>query len=324
MLTTVTTTDPILCEPTGVDGIGDIQRANPCDDWRYMRGLCDHGTERWAAYRCKRRQCSGCSVVRRWELASKIANGVRFLTNNAGELGGWLVLTYADPESAKPQFKKRAVRLENSFIKWLRREQKKRGNPTMEYAKTWEIQPTSKRLHTNLVCAPWAYIPQAVLRARWGARISVNRIVDDATIADEAVKRKSIQGLSLYMSKKLSQAVPESWHRAVSFSRGWPKAPPDAQPERVGNIEWVREHDLRREEPGALGGFFGARALGWWAETVDGSGEFVSLMHPEGCDCFEFKDGRSSRLDPPGAPGAPPDVDILGDLQRRVLEDWLS
>ena len=317
------TAEPTLCEPGGVAGLGDINRANPCNDWRYMRGSCEHGTERWAAYRCKRRNCPGCSAVRRWELASKIANGVRLLRNARGELGGWLVLTYADPASCDAKFKSRAVRLENEFIKWLRKEQRLRGNPTMEYAKTWELQTRSKRLHTNLICAPWVDIPHAELKKRWGAYVSVNRIRDDVTIADEAVKKRSPEGLGVYMNK-LEQAVPPEWKRAVSFSRGWPKALKPEPPGRVGNIEWTREHDLLREDPGALGGFLGARALGWWAETVDGSGEFVSLMHPETCNCFEYTESSPARLEPPGAPGAPPEFAAVNDIQRRVLEDWLS
>jgi len=150
-----------LTQPTTAQ---DVDRKHPCDNWRSIRGSCTHASTRWLYVRCKRRDCVGCSKVRQWKHASRIANGVRTI---GVQRCAWLVLTYADPRSADPEFKAEAVKLENSFIRWLRAEQKKLGNDKMEYAKTWEIQPRSKRLHTNLVVGPWIKMDQEEVSKRW-------------------------------------------------------------------------------------------------------------------------------------------------------------
>ena len=102
----------------------DVDRKHPCDNWRSIRGSCAHASTRWLYVRCKRRDCAGCSKVRQWKHASRIANGVRTI---GVQRCAWLVLTYADARSADPEFKAEAVKLENSFIRWLRAEQKKLG-----------------------------------------------------------------------------------------------------------------------------------------------------------------------------------------------------
>jgi hypothetical protein len=259
-------------------------------------------------------------------LASRIAYGVRIL--GPGNCA-FLVLTYADAESADPAFKARAVALESDYIRWLRKVQAQLGNPHVHFAKTWEIQPHSKRLHTNLVVGPWVYVPQSVLRRRWGAHLSVSRIVDDETISREATKARSPAGLAGYLTK-LEQTVPAAWRRAVSFSRHWPKEPEPSCGERVGVVTWTPEHSILRDTPGTLPQFLGELAMGWWMESVEGSGEYVSLMFPEPCDCFGFQEPERAapafaELCPvPGVPLEDASFESLTLCQRRALEDLLN
>jgi len=267
-----------ISHPQNLDG---VRRDNPCEAWRTMRGTCAHGAERWVYVRCKKRTCHGCSKVRQWQFSSRIANGIRQYGVDHSAL---MVCTYAEPESAEPGFKPTAVRRENGFVKWLRAEQKKLGNPDMQYAKTWEIQPGTGRLHTNLILAPWVHIPHAKIYKRWGARVSINRVRDDESVAAEATKARSPDGLSTYLTK-IEQTVPSAWHRAISFSKGWPKLA--AEPlERVGDIVWKPESMI---DPGAIARFQLGQISGWWAEEREGSGEFVDLLSPEWCRCFDFK-----------------------------------
>jgi len=276
----------------------DVDRKHPCDNWRSIRGSCTHASTRWLYVRCKRRDCAGCSKVRQWKHASRIANGVRTLNKLANLAAGtkdvqrcaFIVLTYADPRSADPEFKAEAVKLENSFIRWLRSEQKKLGNDHMEYAKTWEIQPRSQRLHTNLVLGPWIKMDQDEISDRWqksqvGGYLTVAWVIDDKAVSREATKAQSPDGLSIYLTK-LEQMVPEDWHRAISFSKGYPKLPVSEPPERVGEIRWESERDL---EPGALAAFLHEKGLGWWIETEKGSGEFYDGVRDERCRCFDWK-----------------------------------
>ena len=273
-----------LTQPTTAQ---DVDRKHPCDNWRSIRGSCSHASTRWLYVRCKRRDCVGCSKVRQWKHASRIANGVRTI---GVQKCAWLVLTYADPRSADPEFKAEAVKLENSFIRWLRAEQKKLGNDRMEYAKTWEIQPRSKRLHTNLVVGPWIKMDQKEVSKRWqesgiGGWLTLAWVKDDQTIAREATKAQSPDGLSAYLTK-IEQMVPDDWHRAISFSKGYPKLTVLDPPERVGEIRWESERDL---EPGALAAFLHEKGLGWWIETERGSGEFYDGAKDERCRCFDWK-----------------------------------
>jgi len=260
----------------------DVDRKHPCDNWRSIRGSCPHASTRWLYVRCKRRDCAGCSKVRQWKHASRIANGVRTI---GVQRCAFMVLTYADPRSADPEYKPEAVKLENSFIRWLRAEQKKLGNDRMEYAKTWEIQPRSQRLHTNLIVGPWLKLDIDRIRERWGSRISISWVKDDEAVSYEATKAQSPDGLSTYLTK-IEQMVPDDWHRAISFSKGYPKLTDLDPPERVGEIRWESERDL---EPGALAAFLHEKGLGWWIETEKGSGEFYDGVRDEGCRCFDWK-----------------------------------
>ena len=277
-----------ISHPRDLDG---VKRDNPCDAWRTMRGTCVHGAERWVYVRCKKRTCDGCAKVRQWQFSSRIANGIRQYGVDNSRVGiryqaALIVCTYAEPEAADPAFKVTAVRRENGFIKWLRVEQKKLGNPDMQYAKTWEIQPGTGRLHTNIIVGPWVHMPNghAKVYARWGARISLNWVHDDRQVAAEATKARSPDGLSTYLTK-IEQMVPAAWHRAISFSKGWPKLAADP-PERVGEIVWTPESMI---EPGEIARFQLGQISGWWAEEREGSGEFIDQLHPEWCRCFDFK-----------------------------------
>ena len=265
-----------------VETVRDVDRKHPCDNWRSIRGSCSHAATRWLYVRCKRRDCSGCSKVRQWKHASRIANGVRII---GVDRCAFMVLTYADPRSADPEFKPEAVKLENSFIRWLRAEQKKLGNDRMEYAKTWELQPRSQRLHTNLIVGPWVKLDIDRIRERWGSRISISWVQDDQAVSREATKAQSPDGLSAYLTK-IEQMVPDDWHRAISFSKGFPKLTITDPPERIGDIRWESERDL---EPGALAAFLHEKALGWWIETEKGSGEFYDGVKDENCRCFDWK-----------------------------------
>ena len=261
----------------------DVDRKHPCDNWRSIRGSCSHASTRWLYVRCKRRDCAGCSKVRQWKHASRIANGVRTI---GVDRGAFMVLTYGDSRSADPEFKPEAVKLENSFIRWLRAEQKKLGNDHMEYAKTWEIQPRSQRLHTNLIVGPWMKLDIDRIRERWGSRISISWVKDDQAVSREATKAQSPDGLSTYLTK-IEQMVPDDWHRAISFSKNFPKLTVLDPPERVGEIRWESERDL---EGGALAAFLHEKALGWWIETEKGSGEFYDGVRDESFSCFDWKE----------------------------------
>tara|TARA_R110002020_G_scaffold219968_3_gene427837 strand:+ start:926 stop:1618 length:693 start_codon:yes stop_codon:yes gene_type:complete len=230
-----------------------------------------------------------------------------------------MVLTYADARSADPEFKPDAVKLENSFIRWLRAEQKKIGNDRMEYAKTWEIQPRSQRLHTNLIVGPWLKLDIDRIRERWGARISISWVQDDQAVSREATKAQSPDGLSTYLTK-IEQMVPDDWHRAISFSKNFPKLSVMDPPERVAEIRWESERDL---EVGALATFLHEKALGWWIETERGSGEFYDGVKEPKCRCFDWKEPEvpvESYYRPP----EPLDLDPRSEIEARQLVELYS
>jgi hypothetical protein len=238
------------------------------------------------------------------------------------------VLTYKEPEAVDPEFKKEAVKRENSFIRWLREEQKKLGNPNMEYAKTWEITKKG-RLHTNLVVGPWKYdqahkpgryIPMEDILARWGARVSISIVKDDRAVSREATKALSPDGLSSYLTK-IEQMVPENWHRAISFSKGYPKLPLLDPPERVGQIRWESERDL---EPGALAAFLHEKGQGWWLETEKGSGEFYDGVKDERCRCFDWKEPEVAVESYYHPPGELPELSPASEIEARQLVELYS
>ena len=372
-----------LTQPTTEN---DVDKKYPCAQWRSIRGNCSHGSRRWLYVRCKRRDCAGCSKVRQWQHASRIANGIRSLgveefPNASADLTGWhpplivplkrscafIVLTYADARSAHPEFKEEAVRLENSFIRWLRSEQKKLGNNRMEYAKTWEIQPDSQRLHTNIVVGPWMRMDQKEIAARWrssgltseeqkcislspekdgnkrceinpdpqgilsedhihtgvgpiGGWIDIDWVRDDRAVSREATKAQSPDGLGTYLTK-VEQMVPEDWHRAISFSKNFPRLTVEAAPERMGEIKWESERDFN---PGELMAYQHEKSLGWWLETEKGSGEFYDVAKPEDCNCFDWKPKEIPITDYSFPEIKKPDLDPQSEIQARQLAELYS
>ena len=294
----------------------DVDRRHPCDNWRSIRGSCSHASTRWLYVRCKRRDCPGCSKVRQWKHASRIANGVRTI---GVQRCAFMVLTYGDPRSADPDYKPEAVKLENAFIRWLRAEQKKLGNDRMEYAKTWEIQPRSQRLHTNLIVGPWLKLDIDRIRERWGSRISISWVKDDQAVSREATKAQSPDGLSTYLTK-IEQMVPDDWHRAISFSKNFPKLTVLDPPERVGEIRWESERDL---EPGALAAFLHEKGQGWWIETEKGSGEFYDGVKDEGCRCFDWKEPEVA-VESYYRPAEGSDLSPASEIEARQLVELYS
>jgi len=295
----------------------DVDRKHPCDNWRSIRGSCAHASTRWLYVRCKRRDCAGCSKVRQWKHASRIANGVRTI---GVQRCAFMVLTYGDPRSADPDYKPEAVKLENAFIRWLRAEQKKLGNDRMEYAKTWEIQPRSQRLHTNLIVGPWLKLDIDRIRERWGSRISISWVKDDQAVSREATKAQSPDGLSTYLTK-IEQMVPDDWHRAISFSKNFPKLTALDPPERVGEIRWESERDL---EPGALAAFLHEKGQGWWIETEKGSGEFYDGVKDERCRCFDWKEPEVAVESYYHPPGELLELSPASEIEARQLVELYS
>ena len=319
-----------LTQPTTEN---DVDKKYPCEQWRSIRGNCSHGSRRWLYVRCKRRDCAGCSKVRQWQHASRIANGIRSL---GVETCAFIVLTYADARSAHPEFKEEAVRLENSFIRWLRSEQKKLGNNRMEYAKTWEIQPKSQRLHTNIVVGHWMKMDHKEISKRWqasgiGGWLKVSWVRDDEAVSYEATKAQSPDGLKIFKpqspdglaeySTKIDQMVPEDWHRAISFSKNFPKLTVEAAPERMGEIKWESERDFG---PGELMAYLHEKSLGWWLETEKGSGEFYDVAKPETCNCFDWKPKDIPITDYTFPEIKKPDLDPQSEIQVRQLAELYS
>ena len=315
-----------LSQPTTAN---DVNRKHPCDNWRSIRGSCAHGSNRWLYVRCKRRDCVGCSKVRQWRHASRIANGIRIL---GVDRCAFMVLTYADPRSAEPEFKAEAVKLENSFIRWLRSEQKKLGNDGMEYAKTWEIQPKSKRLHTNIIVGHWKYFDQKEIAKRWQA----------SGLTSEEIKCISLSPFKTGQKKCENSPDPDNIlspdhvHTGTMQKGGWitvekvrddeavsHEATKAQSPDGLGTyltkIEQMVPEDWRRaisfsknfprltiEEPpermakikwesdrllplGSIAAFKHELSLGWWIETEEGSGEFYDGVKDEQCSCFAWK-----------------------------------
>jgi len=269
-----------------LDGFQSEQGDCPHSTW--IPGKCrEHGSIRWGLKPCKRRDCPVCGPKRRREHAERIAWGVRSGMMIHDRQYAWLVLTFADPWAAQPRFKPEAVRRMGAFIKWLR----KQGMPDLEYASTFELTTEGRRLHINLVCGDWKWIPHWKLRARWGARVSVEYVRDDrGDIGTELTANYSPEGLGGYLSK-LDQMVPEDWGRHVTFSHGWPKTPETHRPQRVGAIEWeTATHDR-------LQGLSLAFESGLLAITTEGEYAFTSqLERIPHCRCWEWQSAKTARL----------------------------
>lgn len=269
-----------------LDGFQSAQGDCPHSTW--IPGSCtNHGSVRWSLKPCKRRTCPVCGPRRRREHAERIAWGVRSGMMIEDKQYAWLVLTFSEPWAVEPQFKSEAVRRMGAFIKWLRQQ----GMPDMQYVSTFELTTADKRLHINLVCGDWKWIPHWKLRARWGARVSVEYVKDEAgDIGAELTANYSPEGLGGYLSK-LEQMVPEEWGRHVSFSQGWPSTPTTHKPERVGEVEWTFPTVDR------LQGLSLAFEQGLMVVTSEGEYGFQSQIDriPE-CHCWEWRSARAARL----------------------------
>ncbi len=272
-----------------------------CPAARMVDGGCDeHGQRRWVLVPCKRRSCDVCGPNGRYRIAKRIAWGVREMPCRScghkmdgcwahGQRRGivdcsckgmilsaaWMVLTFANEIAEQSEWKPKAVKKLEKFIAWLRGS---KGLSDLQYFATYELTKRG-RLHINLVLGPWKEIPQAELQDRWGARVSVAWVRDDAAIANETAKSYSPESLGTYLAK-LKQSVPEEWGRRYSCSKDWPKLPPYAQ--RRGAITWIQEWD---QPASILTKFLIERDQGLWEEVR--IGEWARKGAPR-CDCFDL------------------------------------
>jgi len=205
------------------------------------RGVCgSHGNVKHQYFPCKKRDCEVCGPNGRLAIAKRIAWGVRFFgINNCV----WMVLTFDTTLAERSWWKKVAVRRLGALVEWLR---KKRGMPALQYVATYELTKRG-RIHINLLVSHWRFVPQALLNHRWDSFVWVQAVLDPG-IGMEMSKAYGPEGLAAYLMK-LDQAVGGEWGRRVSFSKGWPKLPGDADDvapapisfnpsDAVGHVTW--------------------------------------------------------------------------------------
>jgi len=241
-----------------------ISQQNPsadevCLTGFWLRGTCHHGTVRWLYIPCKRRGCPVCGVKRRRLIAWRIAEGIKSFGGAAWFVGTW------DRDVSKAE----AIKTQAKFIRWLR------GylGYVIEYAATWEVTKRG-RLHLNLILAPWIYVPQRLLSAKW-QRFGGGRVVWVKLVGKEVsgeVSKASVWEAANYFAK-FEQMVSEG--KGASYSEGWPKLPDVGCLERKGQVKW-EYHD-----------FFNPYILGRWREVRSCEFAFVA---GEVCDCFEPRD----------------------------------
>ena len=234
----------------------------------------------------------------------------------------WQVLTYSGDFAEDSDFKREAVRDIENYVKWLRqrvqptpvnhrthlrvckdadtgktvlkRDNSGRSIPwkvswdwartELNYTTTYELTKRG-RLHVNLVCWPWVPIPQVELQKRWGARVWVEWVNDNEPIGVETAKAYTPESLGGYLIK-LDQSVPNEWGRRVSFSKNWPKVPPEPAVVRAGTIAWLQEWEM---PAGMLANFEREKLDGQWQEKTRGEWEHVSSIG-EPCVCFDWVD----------------------------------
>jgi len=258
-------------------------QAESCPDSRLIQATCrDHSVKRFITVPCKLRGCETCGPISRYTIAQRIAYGVRAVMKN-GQRCAWLVLTFTDDQlTGDPAIDKpAAVRHLARFIRWLRTTQ---AMPDLAYVATYELGDKTQRFHINLIAGPWRFIDSDLLRVKWGARLSVEWVEDSGGMGREAAKTYSPESLGNYVSK-LEQAVPRDWSRRVSYSRNWPKLPPQA-PVRVGLIDYALpeihvavQFDLPHIFPRS------EVAPGEWVMLQD-----QILSRYSGCSCFDLID----------------------------------
>ena len=152
-----------------------------CPNARLVEGVCDpHGNRRFVLVPCKRRDCDVCGPNGRWEIAKRIAYGIRHHWPCA-----WITLSFETELAEEPVWKPKAVKRLGKFVAWLRK-----SNPGLQYAATYELQKRG-RLHINLIIGPWQSVPKADLQKRWGANLWVEWVQDDKTMGREAAKSYS-------------------------------------------------------------------------------------------------------------------------------------
>jgi len=242
-----------------------------CPNGRWVLGECvEHGQQRWVLAPCKRRDCDVCGPKGRYEIAKRIAYGVRHHWPCS-----WHVLPFDTEEAEESEWKPKAVQKLGKYVAWLRKQ-----IPGLQYAATYELTQRG-RLHINLIIGPWRYIPQRTLQKRWGSIMWVARVKDSESIGRETAKSYSLESLGKYLAK-LEQSVPEEWGRRVSFSRGWPKLPKEPI-QRKGEIVWRQEWELERVD---VARFQVEKEHGWWREVS--VGEWQPLLMPHDCYCFDL------------------------------------
>jgi len=304
-------TQQVPCPPPSqatVSSSGFKDETIECPAAIWVMGRCaDHGQIRWILVKCKRRTCEVCGPAGRKNIAEDIAFHVR-MGMLAGERFAWLVLTFPDEIAEFSTFKPQAVRALASFVRWLRRSC---GMSDLQYVATYELQQRG-RLHINLICGPWKFVPHRRLLTKWGGRVSAEYVQDSEEIAVEAAASYSPEGLSGYVSK-LESSVPAEWGRRVSFSQGWKKVPKRLRrPEREGEIQWKMPDgaDLRLLDSLIQEGKVIKVAEGEYAH----GGQYHEHLE---CHCYEWKHKRWRRRPREG------DVEEFSDVasyDERVKE----
>ena len=255
-----------------------LSKSRSCPDSVWLRGSCDaHGNIEWKKVPCKRRDCGYCAPLKRLENAKRVADGIEHFGNAA-------VMVLSPHRHADGSFetKNENVRRVNVFIRWLKSTPGNKGK-NIGITKTWELTQRGE-IHVNMVLAPFAYVKQSVLKAKWGRRISVNRVKDARGVGVEVAGSYTPWGTGKYMAKagkenmaKLYQMVTSG--RSISFSANWPKAAEKLQPK--GIITW---ETLKSLGESAEVGFTYLLDCGLLEEVVPGRWRMVS---GDKCDCFE-------------------------------------
>ena len=259
--------------------------ATACPFSRPVSGECQHRTVRWVMVPCRRRVCPVCGPARLAKVAARISHGL----DSGGDpvpaayfIGTW------GKDVSKPQ----AVRTQQKFIRWLRRDL---GVP-LEYAAVWEVTRRG-RLHINLVMTGWRYVPQRILARKWqrfgGGRVAWIESVGPSVAGEVA---KPNRELAAYLGK-LEQIVLTG--RAVNFSRRWPKLPKPEPIPREGVIRWRMSS---RDDVDFIG--FGVQlTLGYWL-GADQDGEWKRPR--ERCACFHLVPNPAPDTPIPEPPSSQP------------------
>ena len=80
--------------------------------------------------------------------------------------------------------------------------------------------------------------------------------------------------------------MPKEWGRRVSFSKNWPKVPPEPAVVRAGAIAWLQEWEM---PAGMLANFIREKEDDQWREITRGEWEHV-FGRGVSCVCFDWVD----------------------------------